>query len=231
MLATTHLATVCAMWRFDAVFAYGFDQIFEEFLRYYPDADERDLLYRSSISALGLDLQAIRESAASVADWVDGKTEDDVLSAVEAASPGASAEAVGPVIEALAYIRDAGPFDFYYSRMFGIGLIQVMSKVGVELTIANAEKWADKIGMERSKFAAEMGSFLSNMERLKQAEQIFAEATAREAKKTAERLAARAEAAAKEADKLEEEGAQDAIAATESDKAEANVPTKDPPSA
>lgn len=205
LLTTTHLATVCAMWRFDAVFAYGFDQVFDEFLRYYPDPAERDLLYRCCVSSLGLDLNTIKDSAAAVADWIEGKTEDDIFSALAACSPGATAESVGPVIEALAFIRDAGDFDWYYSRMFGIGLIQVMSKVGVELSVVNAEAWAEKVGMEKSKVAAEMGAYLSSMERLKQAEQIFAESTAREAKKTAERLAARAAAAAKEAEELEKE--------------------------
>lgn len=203
MITTTHLAKVCAMWRFDAIFAYGFDQIFAEFLRYYPDTEERDNLYKCTAESLGFDVNNIRETAASVSDWIDGKTEDEIFSALAAASPGASVQSVGPVIEAAAYIRDAGDFEWYYSRLFGIGLIQIMSKVGVELTIGSAETWAEKIGIEKSKMAAEMGSYLSSMERLKQAEQIFAEAAAREAKKTAERLAEKAKAAVKEAEELE----------------------------
>ncbi|CAN8064791.1 unnamed protein product [Agarophyton chilense] len=205
MLTTTHLAVVCAMWRFDAVFAFGFDSIFSSFLRFYPDEAERETLYRASASALKLDIDFIKSSAASVSDWLDGKTEDDVFAALNAAPPSPTTEAVGPVIEALAYIRDSADFDWYYSRLFGIGLIQVMNAVGVELSAASAERWADKIGLVQSKFTSEMGAYLSNMERLKQAEQIFAEATAREAKKTAERLAAKAEAAAKEAAQLEQE--------------------------
>lgn len=206
LLTTTHLATVCAMWRFDAIFAYGFDSIFADFLKYYPSAEERDLLYKSCAEALGLDKAMIEESAAAVRDWLDAKKEDDIFSALTAASPGADTASVGPVIESLAYIRDASSFEWYYSRLFGIGLIRVMSAVGAELSAAKAEDWADKIGLEKGKFSAEMGSYLSSVERLKQAEQIFAEATAREAKKTAERLAARAEAAAKEAEELEKEG-------------------------
>ncbi|KAI0558358.1 Thylakoid formation protein [Gracilaria domingensis] len=193
------------MWRFDALFAFGFDSIFSTFLRYYPDEEERDLLYNACATALQLDVDLIRSTAATVRDWLDAKTEEDVFTALKTASPSASAEVVGPVIEALAYVRDAPDFDWYYSRLFGIGLIQVMDAVGAELSAANAEKWADEIGLVQSKFTSEMGAYLSNMERLKQAEQIFAEATAREAKKTAERLAAKAEAAAKQAAELEQE--------------------------
>ena len=194
---------VCAMWRFDALFAYGFDCVFTQFLRYYPKDDERDMLYKCCADALRLDLDLLKSTSASVQEWLDGKTEDDVFAALNAAPPGADVESVGPVIEALAYIRDSGDFDWYYSRLFGIGLIQVMQAVGTELTMDNAEKWADAISMEKSKFAAEMGTYLSSVERLKQAEQIFAEAAAREAKKTAERLSQKAEAAVKEAEALE----------------------------
>lgn len=202
-ITTTHLARVCAMWRFDAVFAFGYDSIFSTFLRYYPSEDERDSLYKSVAGALKFDEAVLKEATASVTAWVEGKTEEDVFAALDAAAPGATTDTVGPVIEALVCIRDGGDADWYYSRLFGLGLIQVMAAVGTELTIANAEKWADRIGLEKSKMSAEMGNYLSGMERLKQAEQIFAEATAREAKKTAERLAVKAKKAAEEAEKLE----------------------------
>lgn len=202
-ISTTHLARVCAMWRFDAIFAYGFNAIFSIFLRYYPSAEERDRLFRAVVESLRFEMSTIQSAATEVAEWLDGKTEQDVFDALDAAAPGSSTETVGPVIEAMAYIRDAGYGDWYYSRLFGIGLIQIMATVGVELTAANAEKWAERIGVDVSKFSAEMGNYLSGLERLKQAEQIFAEAAAREAKKAAERLAAKAKQAAEEAAMLE----------------------------
>ena len=67
-----------------------------------------------------------------------------------------------------------------------------MDKVGVELTNANAERWADKLKIPKTKLSAEMAEYLASVERLKQAEQIFAEASAREARKVADRLAAKA---------------------------------------
>ena len=205
MLTTAHLASVCAMWRYDAIFAFGFDSIFSVFLQYYPDDKERESLYKCAVESLRMDFDIIKQSAQSVKSWIDGKTQDDIFQAINAASPSASIDSVGPVIEALAYIRDADSFDWYYSRLFGIGLIQVMQSVGAELTVPNAEIWANKIGLDQGKFATEMSTYISNMERLKQAEQIFAEATAREAKKTAERLDAKAKAAAKQAEELEKD--------------------------
>lgn len=202
-ITTSHLARVCAMWRFDAIFAYGFDSVFSTFLRYYPNATERDMLYRCVASCLKFEETVIRDAADAVNSWVDGKTEEDIFAALDAAATGASADSVGPVIEALVHIRDADDGDWYYSRLFGLGLIQIMSLVKTELTISNAEKWANRIGMEPSKLSSEMGNYLSSMERLKQAEQIFAEATARDAKKTAERLSEKAKKAIEEAEQLE----------------------------
>lgn len=204
-ITTTHLAAVCAMWRFDAIFAYGFDSIFSNFLRYYPNDEEREKLYEAVAASLKFDKKNIASCAADVAEWIDGKTEEDLLSAVAEAPSGADASTVGPVVEALAYIRDAGDGDWYYSKLFGIGLVQIMSAVGAELTNTTSDKWADAIGLERSKLGAELGNYLAAIERLKQAEQIFAEATAREAKKTAERLAEKARKAAEEAEELEKD--------------------------
>lgn len=201
LLTTTHLATVCALWRYDAIFASGFEHVFEAFLAYYPNEDERDRLRAAVASALGLDATRLAADAAAVREWAEGMRDaESVFAAAAAEGEG------GVTVEALRAVRKAATYEWYYSRCYGIGLITVMQTVGTDLTGPNAEIWADKLGIESSKFSAEMGAYLSNMERLKQAEQIFAEAAAREAKKTAERLGRRAEAAAKKLEELEKIG-------------------------
>lgn len=197
MLTTTHLAVVCAMWRYDAVFAYGFDEVFATFLRYYPDGAERDLLYKSCAEALKLDPAKIKADAKAVREWAVGKKESDAFDEM------GKEDASNVVMDALRSVKGAKTYDWYYSKLFGIGLIQLMQAVDAPLTVKAAEEWAEKIELEKSKFGTEMSNYLLSMEKLKQAEQIFAEAAAREAKKTAERLAKRAEAAAKKAEELE----------------------------
>lgn len=198
LISTTHLAIVCAMWRFDSVFALGFDATFETLLKYYPNADERDRLYQAACGALKLDVAKVRREAKEAREWVEGKTPTEILEQVKTAQ-GVKDGVVG----ALTYVRDAGKFDWYYSRVFGIGLIEIMTITGAELSGQEAENWADQIGLDKAKFGAEMGTYLGVLERLKQAEQIFAEAAAREKKKMAERLAEKAQKAVKEAEMLE----------------------------
>lgn len=193
------------MWRYDAIFALGFDAVFSTFLKYYPNAAERDALYDAAATALRFSPSDLRaDAAAAIAAIVDGtgmKTEAELFNALDA-TPSA-ANATNGILEAMAYIRDSVYGEWYYSRLFGIGLITIMDLTNTPLDASTAEKWAIKLGVESSKFGAEMGAYLSGLERLKQAEQIYAEATAREAKKTAERLAAKAKKAAEEAALLE----------------------------
>lgn len=204
-LSTTHLARVCPMWRYDAIFALGFDAVFSTFLKYYPNVAERDALYDAAATALRFSPADLRaDAAAATAAIVDGsgmKTEAELFNALDA-TPSA-ANATNGILEAMSYIRDSVYGEWYYSRLFGIGLITIMDLTNTSLDATTAEKWAIKLGVESSKFGAEMGAYLSGLERLKQAEQIYAEATAREAKKTAERLAAKAKKAAEEAALLE----------------------------
>lgn len=200
LLTTSHLAIVCALWRYDALFAAGFEHVFEAFLAYYPNVDERARLRLAVTSALNLDPKLLAADATTVREWAESvRTADAVFAAVDGEESNAA-------IAALKAPKNAANYEWYYSRCYGIGLITVMQAVGVELSVANAESWADRLAIERSKLSAEMGVYLSSMERLKQAEQIFAEAAAREAKKTADRLARRAEAAAKKLEQLEKKG-------------------------
>eukprot|EP00172_Hildenbrandia_rubra_P004053 Plantae.Rhodophyta-Hildenbrandia_rubra.ctg747.p1 GENE.Plantae.Rhodophyta-Hildenbrandia_rubra.ctg747~~Plantae.Rhodophyta-Hildenbrandia_rubra.ctg747.p1 ORF type:complete len:341 (+),score=89.29 Plantae.Rhodophyta-Hildenbrandia_rubra.ctg747:182-1204(+) len=201
-LMTTHLARVCPMWRYDEVFAFGYMQIFDEFLKFYPAEDEKERLFHAMSKALKFDEKKLRKDGDAVKRWIVGKSESDVFKLVEEGGDTSS-----PIYSAFSYLQNAGRFDWYYSRLFGIGLIKIMEAVGVKLTNENAEKWANKLKVPKGKFASEMAAYLSIVERLKQAEQIFAEASAREARKVAERLAEKAAKAKEEANKgIEEAG-------------------------
>lgn len=200
LVGSSHLSRVCAMWRYCALFAFGIDEIFAEFLRFYPDADERVHLYECVALALKFEKDDLVSDARAVREWCVGKTEDDVFAAAEG-------DGEGPVGQALAQARKGIPEDeWFYSRAFGFGVIRLMSAVDTPLTVENAERWAEKLKLPQNKIGTEMGSYLSISERLKQSEQMFAEIAAREARKTAERLAEKAEAAKKAAELLDEDG-------------------------
>ncbi|KAK1861875.1 hypothetical protein I4F81_004454 [Pyropia yezoensis] len=199
ILMTTHLAKNCAMWKYDAIFAYGYDETFSEFLKFYPIEAERTMLYNAVAKSLGFSPEDLAKDAAAVRSWAEGKSEADIFAASKAGAEGASE----PAVAALQYVANAEPFDYYYSRLHGIGVIKLMATAGVELTPENAGRWADELSMPRAKLTTELGTYEAAVERLKAAEQLYAEISARDARKTAERLERRAQQAAEDAAKAE----------------------------
>jgi photosystem II biogenesis protein Psp29 len=196
LLVSTHLAVVCPMFRYCPLVGYGVDEVFASFLRYYPSADERDHLYTCVCKALNFDKATLKADAAAIREWTVGKTEEDVFAASKAGD--------GPVGSALkACANGDADFQWYYSRMFGLGVVRVMEAVGASMTVDAAEAWCAEMSLPKGKVGAEMGGYLSTTERLKQAEMLFAEVAARDARKSAERLAEKAKKAKAAADKIE----------------------------
>jgi len=187
--------------RYDAIFAYGFDETFNEFLQFYPIESERTALYHAVANSLGFSPSELGKDASSVRAWAEGKSEADIFAASKAGAGDASDSAVA----ALQYVANADEFDFYYSRLHGIGVIKLMVSAGVDLTPENAGRWADELKVPKAKLTTELGTYEAAVERLKAAEQLFAEIAARDARKTAERLERRAEQAAAEATEAEKE--------------------------
>eukprot|EP00188_Purpureofilum_apyrenoidigerum_P002369 Plantae.Rhodophyta-Purpureofilum_apyrenoidigerum.ctg24671.p1 GENE.Plantae.Rhodophyta-Purpureofilum_apyrenoidigerum.ctg24671~~Plantae.Rhodophyta-Purpureofilum_apyrenoidigerum.ctg24671.p1 ORF type:complete len:302 (+),score=71.56 Plantae.Rhodophyta-Purpureofilum_apyrenoidigerum.ctg24671:147-1052(+) len=195
-----HLTSVCAMWHYDAVFAYGFDEIFQRYFQYYPSSEERERLISCIVNSIpNLDLDTIRKDGQSVRDWLEGKSGPEVLEQIESGSSD------GPVLSAFSYIKSVPDYEWYYSRNFGFGLIFMMEKLKVELTDENAERWAKAIGVSPVKVKDEVAVYISSLERLKQAEQMFADLAAREKKKAADILDEQAKKAQQEADEAEKD--------------------------
>merc|ERR1719326_2123241 len=135
-----------------------------------------------------------------VLEWAKGKSEADVVSAIE----GQDSSEVGAALAA-----SKNDPEFLYTRNYGAGLIKTMQVVGIEPNTESSARWASAIGftqktsavtdMTMSKFEADVGIFLSSVEKMQQAMQLYADIEAREKKKTAERLAEKAAKAAEEA--------------------------------
>jgi len=200
---TLAIDTPCALLpvRYDAIFAYGFDETFNEFLQFYPIESERTALYHAVANSLGFSPEELAKDASSVRSWTEGKSEADIF----AASKAGAGDASEPAVAALQYVANADEFEFYYSRLHGIGVIKLMAGAGVELTPENAGRWSDELQVPKAKLTTELGTYEAAVERLKAAEQLFAEIAARDARKTAERLERRAEQAAAEATEAENE--------------------------
>jgi len=201
ILYLSHLDLVNARFEYNSIWACGVYSTFDVFFQGI-DEKTRVSLFDSLMKALKLDPATVRADAEKVLSWATGKTEAQI---VEAMNGGGE----GEVAAVLAKAKSAAADDWIYTRNFGAGLIKMMQVVGVEPNTANAKKWAEALGINEntsamtgltmSKFESDVGVFLSSVEKFQQVIQLFAEVEAREKKKVAESLAAKAEKAAKEA--------------------------------
>jgi len=199
ILYMSHLDTVNARWKYDVMWAAGLYSTYDLFFSAI-DEKTREELFTALMKALKQDPEQIRADATKVLEWAKGKSEAEVVAAIN----GEDSSEVGTALAACK--NDA---DFYYTRNYGAALIKAMQVVGVEPNSESSARWAKAIGfsqktsaitdMTMSKFEADVGIFLSSVEKMQQAMQLYADIEAREKKKVAEKLAEKAAKAAEDA--------------------------------
>jgi len=199
ILYMSHLDTVNARWSYDIMWAAGLYSTYDLFFAAI-DEKTREELFNALMGALKQDPAKVKADATKVLDWAKGKSEADVVAAIN----GEDSSEVGQALAA----SKSDP-DFFYSRNYGAGLIKTMQVVGVEPNSEAAGRWASAIGFQKktsaitdmsmSKFEADVGIFLSSVEKMQQAMQLYADIEAREKKKVAEKLAEKAAKAAEDA--------------------------------
>jgi len=199
ILYMSHLDLVNARFEKDIIWSMGFYSTYDLFFAAL-DEDVRSTLLKSLTGALKLEEGGIKGDAEKVLEWAKGKTEADIVAAIN----GEDSSEIG---QALANAK-SNP-DFLYTRNFGAGLIKLMQVVGVEPNTESSKRWAEAFGfgsktsaltgMAMSKFESDVGIFLSSVEKMQEIMQLYADVEAREKKKVAEKLAEKAAKAAEAA--------------------------------
>uniref|UniRef100_A0A7S0ZHJ1 Uncharacterized protein n=1 Tax=Timspurckia oligopyrenoides TaxID=708627 RepID=A0A7S0ZHJ1_9RHOD len=204
-LTTTHLSVVNYAFNYDAIFAYGFEESFNRFLQYYPSESEKERLFECLLKALELDVGKIRKDAASVRQWVEGKTIEDLFAVADG-----SADDGSSVASAFRTARENDRMSFHISRMFALGCVYLLEAVKADAEGEDCEKLAAVLDVSAFGIKDAMDQNRAGMEKLKAAEQLFAEVAARDKRKNAERLAEKAKLAKEAAEKAEAEAESEA---------------------
>jgi len=199
IVGTVHLITVNARFVQDPVWSLGMLTTLELLLKNYPEDGMYERISSALFTSCNLDEAVIRAEAASLTEWMEGKTKEDV----EAALKNADDSILGNVAKG---IKDD---EFWmYSKFFGIGLLKMMETTGVEMDKDEVypvmEDWMEKqLGKPTLTACGDSDMYFRTKDKLDMMETMMKEIEIREKKRMAERLEEKAEAALRAADREE----------------------------
>jgi len=208
LVGSLHLIMVNARFERDPVFSLGLVAVLDLVLKNYPEKETGARIKSAMITSVGLDEASIDADAAKLQAWAEGKTKDEIASALKGEGDSMLAEVASKV---------KGDEWWYYSRFFGIGLIKMMEMAGVEQDMSVAydvmEDWMSKcLGKPHYTACSDSDLYFKQKGKLDMMETMMKEIEIREKKRMADRLEAKAEMAliaAEKAEKLAKEEAKE----------------------
>lgn len=197
IVGQVHLITVNARFVQDPVWSLGILSTLELLLKNYPEAGMFERLTSCLFESCNLDEDRIRADAASLKEWAEGKTKEDVEAALKNGDDS--------ILGTLSTSIKADEF-WMYSKFFGIGLVKLMEMTGVDMDKDEVypvmENWmSTQLGKSHLTACNDGDLFFRVKEKLDMMETMMKEIEIREKKRMAERLEEKAEAALRAAER------------------------------
>ena len=188
LLVEMHLLSVNVDFSYDPIYALGIVSTFDRFMEgYRPDADKTSIFEALCRSTSG-DPQQYRQDSeriGAIADGLSGEEMTALLTDPESTTVG------GELRDRVLEITRKESFK--YSRLFGIGLFNLLERSDAKLTESEKERKAalekigDRLGLPQEKLIKDLELYRGNLEKMRQARQVIAEAIASDRKKREER--------------------------------------------
>jgi frataxin-like iron-binding protein CyaY len=159
--------------------------------------ENREKIVSSLFACVDLDEGVIRAEAATMKEWIAGKSKDDVMAALKG-------ETESPFKASVMSAK--GDEYWMYSRFFGIGMVAMMDETNVEMNADDVypvmEDWMSN-GLGKSHFTAcsDSDTYFKIKNKLDLMETMMKEIEIREKKRMAQRLEEKAEAAIRKAER------------------------------
>lgn len=181
MLQVTHLSIVDQRFKYDPIFGYGYMWIFNMLLEKYPVDGEKDKLIDATIEALDLEPKTVRRDEEEVLQWLEGKSEADILGTGN-----------DKIYKALADIKAR---DYLHTRSGNVGFISIMETVGVKPDNTTLTRWTDALGLRKRSLDRDVVLLKEVKEKMNQAMQMIKSLEIRDKKRLADQLEKKAQEA------------------------------------
>jgi len=189
LMVEMHLLLVNADFNYDSLYALGVVSTYDRFMAGYEPASDRDAIYTAIVQAVNGDPAQYRRDAEEImASAKSVSSLDEFKSLVESAKTDAGNDSLKANLHKII----ANP-KFKYSRLFAIGLYNVIDAVDAEALKdkekreALLEDLAGTFELNADLFKKDIDLYRSNLEKMAQAQEVMKDMIEAEKKKQAKR--------------------------------------------
>ncbi len=197
LLVEMHLLSVNEGFVYDAIYALGVVSSFDKFMAdYRPEADKASI-FAALCQCIDSTTEKYRQDAAAIKAAALGLQGTDVLAQVAELTSGQGGDALAQTLQSIG----KNP-KFKYSRLFGIGLFDLLNDVAAEKFADEASrtetvgKLAEALKLPADKLGKDLDSYRSSLAKLVQMQAAMADIIEADRKKREQREQDKATAAA-----------------------------------